>query len=95
MTETYLLPTPISHISLREEFDDWALLFNPDTGKSVGLTPTGVTIWRALINRKDLKGIIDALGDEFEPLPENIQEEVTDFCDQIVKTGFAEFEKTV
>ena len=26
-------------ISLREEFDDWALLFNPDTGRVVGLTP--------------------------------------------------------
>ncbi|GEM_PF-2578989 len=47
----------------------------PDTGKSVGLTPTGVTIWRALLNRKGLNGIIDELGDEFEPLPENIQEE--------------------
>ncbi len=26
---------------LREEFDDWAVLFNPDTAQAVGINPVG------------------------------------------------------
>ena len=33
---------------LREEFDDWALLFDPDSGKVVGLNPVSVFIWKRL-----------------------------------------------
>jgi hypothetical protein len=35
-------------IVLREEFDDWAILFDPDTGNAFGLNPTGVFIWKLL-----------------------------------------------
>jgi len=89
MTEIITIPTPHPQISLREEFDDWALLYNPDNGKSVGLTPTGVTIWRSLTNGKDVSGIIQALTDEFDPIPEDITEDIKVFCDQIIRSGFA------
>ena len=32
-------------IVLREEFDDWAVLFNPDTGAAAGINSMGVAIW--------------------------------------------------
>ena len=35
-------------IVLREEFDDWAILFDPDTGSAVGINPVGVAIWKVL-----------------------------------------------
>ncbi len=89
MTEPITIPTPHPQISLREEFDDWALLYNPDNGRSVGLTPTGVSIWQSLSEGKDLDGIIQALTKEFDPLPEDIVEDIRTFCDQIVRAGFA------
>ena len=33
-------------IVLREEFDDWAILFDPDSGDAFGLNPIGVHIWK-------------------------------------------------
>jgi len=89
MTEQINLPTPDPQISLREEFDDWALLYNPDNGRSVGLTPTGVSIWQSLSAGKDLDGIIKALKEEFDPLPDDVLEDIKIFCDQITRAGFA------
>lgn len=89
MTGTSPLPIPLPQISLREEFDDWALLYNPDNGESVGLTPTGVTIWRSLVEGKDLPGIIQALTDEYESVPGDLSEDIRAFGDQIVRAGFA------
>jgi len=31
-------PIPNPFVVLREEFDDWAILFNPDNARAVGLT---------------------------------------------------------
>ena len=89
MTITLTLPSVLPKISLREEFDDWALLFNPDTGKAVGLNPTGVSIWRCLAENKDLTSIIQVLTDEYDPLPEDLAEDIRSFCDQIIRLGYA------
>ncbi|NTV00789.1 MAG: PqqD family peptide modification chaperone, partial [Methanoregulaceae archaeon] len=36
------------HIVLREEFDDWGLLFDPDQGIAYGINPVGIFIWKQL-----------------------------------------------
>ena len=86
---SFSLPSILPQISLREEFDDWALLFNPDTGKAVGLNPTGVTIWKCLAAGMDLSEIIKTLGDEYEPLPQDPNEDICLFCEEIVRLGYA------
>jgi len=48
-----------------------------------------VSIWQSLSEGKDLDGIIQALTIEFDPLPEDIMEDIRTFCDQIVRAGFA------
>lgn len=90
MTEKFQIPIPGPQISLREEFDDWALLFNPDSGQAVGLTPSGVTIWKSMKEGKDLNGIIATFQDEYEDLPEDLQLEIKQFCDEIVRLGYAQ-----
>lgn len=35
-------------IVLHEEFDDWAILFDPDRGNAFGLNPTGIFVWKLL-----------------------------------------------
>ena len=83
------LPEILPQISLREEYDDWAFLYNPDTGATVGLTPTGVTIWKCLIERRDLDGIKKALSEEFKDLPDDLGADINAFLDQVVDLGFA------
>lgn len=33
-----------SHLVLREEFDDWAVIFDPDRGNTYALNPIGVIL---------------------------------------------------
>ncbi|HWQ63305.1 MAG TPA: PqqD family peptide modification chaperone [Methanospirillum sp.] len=89
MSDNNSLPQVHPNVSLREEYDDWALLFNPDTGDTVGLTPTGVTIWKSLTEGKDMSGIMSALSQEFEDLPDNPEKDILVFFDEIVTLGFA------
>lgn len=46
MNSKNLIANPI--VVLRKEFDDWAVLFNPDTAEAVGVNPVGVAIWEKL-----------------------------------------------
>ena len=46
---------------LREEFDDWAILFDPDTGDSFGLNPVSVFIFKHLDGRHTLQSIMTLL----------------------------------
>ena len=66
-------------IVLREEFDDWAILFDPDTGNAFGLNPTGVFIWKHLDGKHGMEDIIKKLRDEAEDVPEDAGEHARQF----------------
>jgi SynChlorMet cassette protein ScmD len=61
-------PIANPYVVLREEFDDWAILFNPDTGRGFGLSPTGVYLWKLL----DGEHPIDDLFEEIRGHSENV-----------------------
>ncbi len=44
-------------IVLREEFDDWAVLFDPDTGNAYGMNPVSVFVWKHLDGNHTLEDI--------------------------------------
>jgi SynChlorMet cassette protein ScmD len=73
-------------IVLREEFDDWAVLFDPDTGKTCGLSPTGVFIWKQLDGTKSKDDILKAMTVVYG---EDIQDEAAvdydKFIEQLIK----------
>ena len=76
-------------VILREEFDDWAILFNPDTGHGFGLSPAGAFVWKLL----DGGHTIDALLAEVRRYVDNVPEEATAhiraFIDALVAEGLA------
>lgn len=75
-------------VVLREEFDDWAVLFDPDTGDAVGLNPVGVAIWKLIDGRRDLRQIGEALRGEFDQVPAEIEAHLTAFCLDLCRRGF-------
>ena len=79
-------------IVLREEFDDWAILFDPDTGKGMGLNPTGVFIWKLLDGSHTLNNILGKLRGECENVPEDAENEIKDFIQELIEQGLAGFE---
>ena len=49
-------PIRSPHVILRQEFDDWAILFDLDTGYGFGLNPTGVYLWKLLDGEHTVDG---------------------------------------
>jgi SynChlorMet cassette protein ScmD len=86
------LPIANSLIVLREEFDDWAILFDPDTGKALGVNPVGVFIWKRLDGKHTIESIIEELNKSCEDVPENAEKHVQDFIKQLLDEGMAGYE---
>ncbi len=77
---------------LREEFDDWAILFDPDTGEGYGLNPVSVFIWKRLDGRHSEEEILDELSGVFEDVPENAGTDISEFLEDLAKRGYVGFE---
>jgi SynChlorMet cassette protein ScmD len=74
---------------LREESDDWAVLFDPDTGESFAVDPVGAFIWKSLDGRHAFEDIMVELRQKFDQVPETAREDCMEFLDDLVKRGFA------
>ena len=74
---------------LREEFDDWAVLFDPDTGDSFGLNPVSVFIFKRLDGAHSLDDIMKELRGECKNVPEDAENHVFDFIEDLIKKGMA------
>ncbi|MCP4691791.1 MAG: PqqD family peptide modification chaperone, partial [Desulfobacterales bacterium] len=68
-------------VVFREEFDDWAVLFNPDTAAAVGVNPVGAAIWKRLDGRRGLHEIAAYIQAEFSDVSDSVLEETTAFMD--------------
>ena len=79
-------------IVLREEFDDWAILFDPDTGNAFGLNPTGVFIWKLLDGKHNTDDIVSRLREEAEDVPEDASEHARQFIASLEKQGLVGYE---
>jgi SynChlorMet cassette protein ScmD len=75
-------------VVLREEFDDWAILFNPDTAAAVGINPVGVAVWKQMDGKRSLEEIVAAINDRFEEVPAGALEEVSAFVSILAEQGF-------
>jgi SynChlorMet cassette protein ScmD len=72
-------------VVLREEFDDWAILFNPDTADAVGTNPVGVAVWKLMDGRHNLEEIVTKIKDQFTDVPDAAATEVTAFVNDLAE----------
>ena len=89
-----LLDKPVANpiVVLREEFDDWAVLFNPDTAEAIGINPIGVAIWKLMDGEQKLEEIVTEIKDRFVDVPETALEEVTTFVGNLAESGFVGYD---
>jgi SynChlorMet cassette protein ScmD len=76
-------------VVLREEFDDWAVLFDPDSGNAFGLSPTGVYLWKCLDGGHTLDVLLQRIRNHADNVPEGISDHIKAFVDALVAQGFA------
>ena len=76
-------------VVLREEDEDGALIFNPDTNQIKVINPTGLFIWQQCDGSKSLEGVVSAVQETFDEVPgDEVQDQVKIFIDGLVGTGF-------
>ena len=85
-----LIANPL--LVFREEFDDWAILFDPDTGDGFGLNPISVFIWKRLDGKHTLQDILKELRENCEDMPENAEQEIMDFIEELLGKGYAGYQ---
>jgi SynChlorMet cassette protein ScmD len=92
-----LTDKPIANplVVLREEFDDWAVLFDPDTGHAFGLNPVGVFIWQRLDGKHSIQDILAELQTSCTDVPGEAGNHVQDFVTHLVKNGLAGYEHSL
>ncbi len=74
-------------VVLREEFDDWAVLYNPDNAEALGTNPIGVDIWKKLDGKKSLGEIVDVINREYHHVSETAEAEILEFVQKLLKRG--------
>ncbi len=79
-------------VVLREEFDDWAVVFNPDTAEAAGLNPVGVSVFKLLDGTRTIGQIVDAVKAEYDDVPDTVETEVRAFIDDLLAKGYAGYE---
>ena len=87
-------PKPIANslVVLREEFDDWAILFDPATGNAFGLNPVGVFVWKCLDGNRTIKEIVNELRKSCGNVPEKVADHLREFIQELVEQGLAGYE---
>jgi len=83
--EQKVIANPV--IVLREDFDDWAILFDPDTGEGFGLDPISVLIWKQLDGKHTIDDIVANLQDVCDETPPEAVAHVTDFIATLMEKG--------
>jgi SynChlorMet cassette protein ScmD len=79
-------------VVLREEFDDWAVLFDPDTGNGFSLNPTGVYVWKHLDGEHSINDMLKALGGDAHDLPQEAGEYLAAFVEELTQRGLAGYD---
>lgn len=77
-------------IVLREEFDDWTILFDPDSGDTFGLNAAGVLVWKCLDGRHSIEDILKKMEQTFENVSANAKNHIEKLIKALIQKGLAQ-----
>jgi len=76
-------------VVVKEEDEDGALVFNPDTDRILVLNPTGFFIWQQCDGSRTLAEIVQTVADNFTDIPhDEMENQVTTYVSEMVSAGF-------
>ena len=79
-------------IVFREEFDDWAILFDPDTGHAFGINPVSAFIWKLLDGKHTVGDILEELRHNCQEVPKEAETHIRKFIDDLMRNGLAGYQ---
>ena len=63
---------PVSHAVLRQEGNEWGILFDADNGEGFAVDPVAVFIWKQLDGKKTVGDIIHLIKQNFIGAPDDV-----------------------
>lgn len=84
-----ICPAVNPSVVLREEFDDWAILFDPDSNVILGVNPVGVSVWKCLDGKRTVKDVLKEIKRDYDDMPDDAETHVRDFIADLLKRGLA------
>jgi SynChlorMet cassette protein ScmD len=85
-------PVTNPNIVIREEFDDWGLLFDPDLDKILGINAVGAFVWKRLDGKHTIADILVELQENCEDVPAEAEEHINEFIQNLIENGLAHSE---
>ena len=70
-------------VVLREEFDDWGVLFDTEKGEGFCINPMGIFIWKQLDGTKNTSDLTKEITENFSDVPKDLNEHVKDLITQL------------
>jgi SynChlorMet cassette protein ScmD len=85
-----LLANPV--VVLREEFEDSAVLFDPDTGDGFELNQVGVFVWKLLDGKTSLEDIKKKVTENYKNVDKDAALDIEQFLQDLLEEGLAGYE---
>jgi len=79
-------------VVLREEFDDWAVLFDPNSGNGFVINPVSLYIWKLLDGKHTIKDILEQLRNDCDNVPDDAETYIQEFIQELINRGLAGYE---
>ena len=76
-------------VVFREEFDDWAVLFDPETGAAFGMSPVSSLVWKSLDGRHTISDILIDVNKQCQNVPEDAESHIKEFVQLLLDHGLA------
>ena len=89
--EAIKVPIPNPFVVFREEFDDRAILFDPDKTYAVRINPVGIAVWKMMNGRIDIIEITSEIRKLFVCVPDTASEEIPAFIGDLHSIGFIKY----
>jgi len=74
-------------VVLREETDEWGILFDPNTGKGFAINLIGSYVWKRLDGKHSVDDILREIKQDCDDVPENAKKIIEDFIQGLIKRG--------
>jgi SynChlorMet cassette protein ScmD len=76
-------------VVLREELDDWAILFDPNTGEGFAINPISTFIWKCLDGQHTVENILAELRENCDDVPDDAKNCTEEFIQELLERGLA------
>ena len=83
--QTKLVVNP--NMVLREEDDDFSILFDPDSGSVRILNQTATTIWKSLDGQRTVSDITKILVPQFDDVDADAEDQVLELLNELFQIG--------